>query len=147
MNLKLAICGLLLAGAVWAQPPKGTFNWWDSALAENIHLTGDQRLQIRQTIREYRGRLADERAAVAKAEADLDDVFNADQYDPRRGNDAIERLSNARAELTRTTTEMFLKLRFVLTPLQWQELQKRRPLGSNKRNGGAGAGQNSGVGH
>lgn len=128
MKPKLLVL-MLWAGALLAQAPRGTFNWWDSPLASDIDLTGDQRLQVRNVIREYRPHLLESRAAVERAELELEEIFNADQIDQRRANDAIERLALARADVTRYASQMTVKLRSVLTPLQWQELQKRRPLG------------------
>jgi Spy/CpxP family protein refolding chaperone len=54
---------------------------------------------------------------------DLQGALNEDPVDQRRANEAIEQLVSARGELFRTTSQMDLKLRMVLTAQQWQELQ------------------------
>ena len=65
---------------------------------------------------------------MEKAEGNLDDFFNTEgTTDPRRANEAIDRLAAARAELTKVVSQMSLKLRGVLTAQQWQELQRRGP--------------------
>lgn len=118
---------VLLAGAVFGQTPPEYFNWWNSPIARELNLTDDQKKQIQSILKEYRDRLIDQRAAVQKAEAQFGDLFAEQSPNPAQVNDAIERLAAARAELTRTMSQMALRLRAVLTPEQFQELQKRRP--------------------
>ncbi len=125
----------LAVAAVLAQPPRGYFAWWNSPLARDINLSEDQRKQIREVVRDYRNKLIDSRAAVEKAEGDVEDLFNEDQVDTRRTGEAVERLAAARADLTRTFSQMSLKLRTILTPQQWQELRKRRAQQPRPRQG------------
>jgi len=139
---------ILLAAALFAQPPQGErFDktrmgkgdpekmgmsrpnrgpWWDGALASDINLTDAQRKQIRQTAKEFRGRVFEMRTAVDKAETDLAAAFNDDPVDQRKANEIIERLVTARGEMFRATSQMELKMRSVLTAQQWQELQNRQ---------------------
>lgn len=126
MRTLLPFVLLLAALPAAAQPPRGYFPWWESPLVRDLNLTEDQRQQIRNTVRDYRSRLIDLRAAVEKAEGEVGDVFNDPSIDQRRGMEAIDRLIAARGELTRAISEMTLKLRLVLTREQWQELQRRR---------------------
>jgi Spy/CpxP family protein refolding chaperone len=125
----------------------GFFPWWDSPMVNGLDLTDTQRTQIRSVIREYRGRMLEVRAAVQKAESDLAEVFNEDAVDQRRGSETIDRLTKARADMTRSVSEMSLRMRALLTPQQWQELQRRqRETGSRIENAGRGSGlQRSGV--
>lgn len=123
--MKLLVMALVWAGAAFAQP-RAMFPWWDSPLARDLNLTADQEQQIRSTQREFRPRLIDLRAAAEKAESELEDVYNDERIDQKRASDAIERLANARAEMTRAVSQMSLRLRSVLTADQWRELQKRR---------------------
>jgi len=118
---------LLFGGTLLAQAPAQYFNWWNSPIARELNLTDEQRKQIQSILKEYRDRLIDQRAAVQKAEAQFGDLFAEQSPNPAQVNDAIERLAAARAELTRTMSQMALRLRAVLTPEQFQELQKRRP--------------------
>jgi Spy/CpxP family protein refolding chaperone len=130
MMRPIRLFALLLAGlAAAGQAPRGFFPWWESPLAGGLNLTEDQRQQIRATVRECRPRLIDLRAAVEKAEGEVADAFNDPSIDQRRGMEAIERLIAARGDLTRAISEMTLRLRLVLTPRQWQELQERRRQG------------------
>ncbi len=118
---------LTLAGAsLLAQPPRGFFPWWDSPMVRDINLTEDQRRQVQQVVRDYRGKLIDARAAVEKAEGDVEDLFNDDQLDARRASEMVDKLVASRGEMTRAFAQMSLKLRTVLTPQQWRELRRRQ---------------------
>lgn len=125
---RIVLTLLLLVGwTLSAQPPRGFFNWWDSPVAKDLNLSDDQMKQIRATVRDYRTRLIDARAAVEKAEAEMEDSFNDESFSQARAGDAIERLVAARSELTRSLSQMSMRLRAVLSNEQWTELQKRRP--------------------
>jgi Spy/CpxP family protein refolding chaperone len=118
---------LILSGVLFAQAPPGYFNWWDSPIANDLNLSEDQKKQIRSIVQEYRDRLIDQRAALQKAELQFGDLFAEESPNPARAEQVIEQLVAARAELTRSMSRMTLRLRAVLTPQQFQELQKRRP--------------------
>jgi len=109
-----------------AQPGRGPRPWFlDSQVVRDLNISDVQLKQIRQTQKEFRSRMFELRAAVDKAESDLDAAFNEDPVDQVKSNDAINRLANARGELTKAVSQMTLKLRTVLTAQQWQELQAR----------------------
>ena len=118
---------LLAATAAFAQLPKGTYAWWSSPIVQTLHLSDEQSKQIRQTIKEYRPRLLELRAAVERAETDLEREFNQPTVDTHRATETIDRFASARGDLTRTLSQMSLKLRTVLKPEQWDELQRQRP--------------------
>jgi Spy/CpxP family protein refolding chaperone len=106
--------------------------WWDNPVASGLNLTDAQNTQIRAVVREYRSKLIDLRAAEEKAQGDLQDVFNDAPADQRRANEAIDRLGNARGEMTKSISQMSLKMRNILTAEQWQQLRQRmgdRPRG------------------
>ncbi len=133
-------CWVLLAAAALAvaQPRNAGLGWWDNPVTSGLDLTELQERQIQDVVHDYRNRLVDARAAVEKAENDLEDVFNETLVDQQRGKDAIDRLVEARAELTKAVSEMTLRLRAVLTAEQWQELQRRdraRTPGRGRRGG------------
>ena len=116
---------VLLPAALCAQEGRPFRPWWDNPVVNGMNLSDAQRKQIQATAREFRNRLVDARAALQKAEGDLDDVFNGDSVEQRRANDAINRLANARGDLTKVISQMTLQMRQVLTAEQWQELQRR----------------------
>ena len=100
--------------------------WWNSPVVQNMDLSESQRKEIRGTVRQYRGHLMDLREAVQRADGDLEIALGESPVDQRKANEAIERLATARGELTRTLSQMTLRLRTILTNEQWQELQKRQ---------------------
>lgn len=127
MTRWLLVLTLLAGGTLCAQPPRGFYNWWDSPVAKDLNLSDDQMKQIRSTVRDFRTKLIDARAAVEKAEAEMEDSFNEESFSQARANDAIERLVAARSEMTRSFSQMSMRLRAILSSEQWTELQKRRP--------------------
>jgi Spy/CpxP family protein refolding chaperone len=139
---------LALPVAVSAQGPRGGFfPWWDSPMVGGLDLSEAQRTQIRTVIQEYRGKMMEVRGAVMKAEGDLDAVFNEDTVDQHRGSEAIERLTKARADMTKSVSEMSLRMRAVLTSQQWQELQRRQQEQASRiENAGHGSGPQRGPG-
>ncbi len=121
---------LLLGGPLSAQMPRGLYPWWNRpAIRQDLRLTNQQTRQIRMTVAQYRGRLLDIRAEVNRAEVDLEAQFERDPVDQVRANQAIERLIAARSDLTRTLSQLSLKLRTLLSEQQWHELQRLRPAG------------------
>ncbi len=127
MLLRFAIFTLLAGLSLAGQATKGA--WWSRPAIRELNLSPQQTREMRQTLKEYRPRLLELRAAVLKAEQDLENEFNHDPVDMQRSNAVIERLVAARAELSRTLSQMGLKLRTVLTMQQWQEVEKRFPAG------------------
>ncbi len=125
---RVAALALILSSAALAQLPKGFYAWWGSPVVKDLNLSDEQRKQIRFTIRDYRPHLVELRAEAERAEEDLEYQFNQQPVDIRKASEAIDRLAAARSNLTRTLSQMSLKLRTVLTQQQWQELQKRRPV-------------------
>ncbi len=123
------LLALLLASGLWAQMPRGIYAWWSRPkIARDLNLSPSQREQIRATVQQYRPHLLNVRAAVNQAEQALADQFNRNPVDPAKTDEAIERLVDARSDLTRTLTRLSLKLRLVLSEQQWEELQRRRPV-------------------
>ena len=126
MIRRIALIATLFAGCLLAQPPRGFFPWWDRPIAKDLNLTAPQMRQIRMTVREYRDKLIEYRAALDKAEAGLQDIFEDEKVDPKKADQAVENLAHARENLTRAFAQLSVKLRQVLTQEQWKELQKRR---------------------
>ncbi len=125
---------LVFSACLFAQMPKGIYAWWSRPeIAKDLNLSPAQRQQIRATVQQYRAHLLNVRSEVSQAEQELADQFNHEPIDPAKTNDAIERVVDARSDLTRTLTQLSLKLRLVLTEQQWQELQRRRPGQGGRR--------------
>ena len=111
-----------------AQLPKPFYAWWSNpVVVRDLNLKPAQKREIREAVVGYREHLVYLRGEIERAENDLELQFNQQPVDARKTNEAIERLAGARGELTRTLSQMSLKLRMVLTQEQWQDLQRRRP--------------------
>ena len=117
---------LLFSTCALAQAPRAYFPWWETPITRRLDLTEEQRDRIRSIVREYRDRMIDQRAAVEKAEAEIEDVFSEDDIGDAQASQAIDRLVSARSDLTRSFTEMSLRLRRVLSSSQWRDLQEHR---------------------
>ena len=134
---RLTFLLVFAAALCWGQA-MDDFAWWDSPIAQDLNLTPDQHNQIKATVREFRDRLIEQRAAVQKAEAHLADMMDESQVNEGKTKDTIDRLVSARGDLMRSVSQMSLKLRMVLTPQQWQELRRRRSQPGGQRLGGPG---------
>ncbi|MCL6544296.1 MAG: periplasmic heavy metal sensor [Bryobacteraceae bacterium] len=122
---RFALLFAFAAALCWGQVIDD-FPWWDSPIAQNLNLSPEQHKQIQATVREFRDRLIEQRAAVQKAEANLMDLMNEDQVNEAKTREMVEKVVAARSELMRTVSLMSVRLRTVLTREQWQELRRRR---------------------
>lgn len=126
--LRRIVLTLALSASALAQMPKSFYAWWSRPeIRRDLRLTNEQQREIQATVKQYRPRLIDIRAEVNKAEIDLQAQFDHDPVDTAKANQAIEQLIAARSSLTRTLSQLSLKLRALLTEQQWQQLQHMRP--------------------
>jgi Spy/CpxP family protein refolding chaperone len=126
--LRSIVLVFVLSAALFAQMPKSLYPWWSNrVVVRQLNLTNAQVQQIRAVVSHYHPQLLEDRAKVLRAEQGLEDQFNHDPVDQNKTNDAIEKLIAARTGLTRSLSELSLKLRVLLTARQWQELQRLRP--------------------
>ena len=126
--LRLMVLVLVLSGALFAQMPKSLYPWWSNRIiVRQLNLSNAQVQQIRSVVSHYHPQLLEDRAKVLRAEQNLEDQFNHNPVDQAKTNQAIEQLIAARSGLTRSLSELSLKLRVLLTARQWQDLQRLRP--------------------
>jgi Spy/CpxP family protein refolding chaperone len=109
-------------GMSWWEGP-----WWNSPLVQDLNLSDAQKADIRAAVKDYRDKIVEIRTSIRKADADVETAFGENPVDQRKASEAIERLVSARGDMTRTLSQMSLKLRTILTAEQWQELQRRQP--------------------
>jgi Spy/CpxP family protein refolding chaperone len=128
MTQRLIFLAVLLGASLLAQMPKNLYPWWgNKIIVRQLDLTPPQVRQIRAAVSEAQPHLLEVRAKVLRAEQSLEDQFNSDPVDQAKTNQALEQLIAARTDLTRSLTELSLKLRVLLTAQQWQQLQRLRP--------------------
>ena len=125
MKVLAAVILLAVAAPAPAQM-QGMIAWWDRPMRRDLGLGEDQNRQIDGILRDHRTELVRLRGAVEAAETALKEAMDAPALDVRQANEAIEKVVAARSDLTRSLSQMGLKMRQVLTPAQWQELQKRQ---------------------
>ncbi len=107
--------------------------WWNGRAAQALNLTDSQKSDINGIVKDYRSKMMDLRSAMQKADGDVETAFSENPVDQKKAGEAIEKLAAARGDLTRTLSQMSLKMRVLLTADQWQELQKRTPAGRGER--------------
>lgn len=126
--LRSLVLALVLSASLLAQMPQSLYPWLGNKLVvKQLDLTPPQVRQIRAAVTEAQPHLLEVRAKVLRAEQNLEDQFNNDPVDQGKANQALEQLITARIDLTRSLTELSLKLRVLLTAQQWRELQRLRP--------------------
>jgi Spy/CpxP family protein refolding chaperone len=126
--LRLPVLALLLSASMLAQMPNSLYPWWgNKPVVKQLDLAPAQVREIRAAVTEAQPHLLEVRAKVLRAEQNLEDQFNNDPVDQGKANQALEQLIAARIDLTRSLTELSLKLRVLLTAQQWRELQRLRP--------------------
>jgi Spy/CpxP family protein refolding chaperone len=129
--LKILIPLVALAGLLSAQPPPrqplATQYWWESKVAINsLNLSDAQTKQLNSIQASYVNRLMDLRAAVAKAESNLEEVFKQTPSDEMKATAAVDDYVDVKAKLSRELTRLSLRIRNVLTADQWQQLLDRQ---------------------
>jgi Spy/CpxP family protein refolding chaperone len=121
---RIGICFLWCALLALGQN-RANFPWWNSPVASDIGLTPAQTARIKQIVHNYRDRLFDARNNVQKAEAALDEVMNDGEMNAEAAKPVIERVAQARANVSRVFLEMSTHIREVLTFDQWKRLVER----------------------
>lgn len=169
VRLGLAIAGVLLAGAVFAQGPgggpgpgagfgehrppvekafgprSGRGHWWNNPrMVEKLKLTDEQRKAFDGILLEHRKRLIDLRASLAKAELTLEPLMREDQPNEAAILAQIDKVAQARAELEKANAAFLLAIRARLTPEQWKLVQAERANHTQQRGGWQQRGQGRG---
>ncbi len=134
MRIFLLWLAILLGSVASAQSTRGFYPWWDGPITSDLEVNPVQKEQVQAIVRSYRTKLGAERAAAIQAEDALEAAFNVDAVDEARVHEGIRELAAARQNVFITVSEMSLKLRMVLTPVQWRELQRRRSERAQQRN-------------
>jgi Spy/CpxP family protein refolding chaperone len=98
--------------------------WWKNAeIANQLHLTDQQKKEIDQSFYQYRLQLVDATAATQKLDMQLDNLMNADYLEEAQINQTLDQLVQARGQLSKIYAGMLISIRKVLLPEQWKSLQ------------------------
>jgi protein CpxP len=151
VRLGLAVAGVLLAGAAWAQGPEGRpgagpgfgehrppierafggedihGRWWNNPkVVEKLKLTDDQRKSFDGILLQHRETLIDLRGNVEKAELAMEPLMRDDQPNEAKILSQIDKVAQARAELEKANARYLLAIRSKLTPEQWKLVEAFR---------------------
>jgi len=131
-----------------AMGPHGNHGrWWnDPVMVEKLKLTDEQRKAMDGILFEHREKLIDMRAAVDKAELEMEPLMRDDQPNEARILAQIDKVAQARAELEKANARFLLALRGKLTPEQWKTLQADRANRHGDRGPGGWQGRGEGRG-
>ncbi len=108
--------------------------WWNNPkLIEKLKLTDEQRKAMDDILQQHREKLIDLRAAVDKAELEMEPMVRADQPNESAVLAQIDKVAQARAELEKANARFLFALRAKLTPDQWKQVQDfRNNLGGHE---------------
>jgi Spy/CpxP family protein refolding chaperone len=121
--LAAALLFASLASAAAAVPDAPEGKWWKRPrIAAEIDLTSDQERRIESIFARARPALIDRKAALEKAQGELQDALEDSNADRRAVEERIQAVESARAELQKARILMVLDMRQVLRPEQWERL-------------------------
>jgi Spy/CpxP family protein refolding chaperone len=113
------------AGAADFDLPHG--KWWENdRVVEKIGLTTEQQQTISALVFDHARRMIDLNAGVKKAELDLADLVDRDDFNPAAVRKAFASFQAARQKLENERFEMLLAVRGNLTAVQWNQLLEIR---------------------
>ncbi len=121
----LLTAAILLAGATLPARsldlPPGT--WWENPrLVDHLQLTKEQRENISDLVYQHAHRMIDLNAAVERAKLALEKQVDQNGLDPDAVRQAFSTFQKARHMLENERFEMFLAVRQILAPDQWERL-------------------------
>jgi len=129
MKRKMMIVVLLFAattlGAAEFNLPKG--KWWENEqVIQRIGLTDKQQNAIGELVRQHTRTMIDLNAELKKAEFELGDLVDRDEFEPAAIRKAFGLFQTARRNLEHERFEMLLSVRGELTSEQWRSLLEIR---------------------
>jgi Spy/CpxP family protein refolding chaperone len=122
----IIISVLVMAGPLAANEfdlPPG--KWWENPrFADQIGLTDEQQVEIREIVFAHARRMIDLKADVDKAGLDLAESVDQQEFDPAPVRAAYAVFQTARQKLENERFEMLLEVRLILTYEQWQKIEE-----------------------
>ena len=145
--LKQVLFAAVLPGMMCAQlMPFGDVCPGREGRRATLNLSETQQSQISSICKDSFKKVSELRETWKKAEAELQAAFDESPVDQGKSNSAIERLTAARSDMFRATSQMELKIRTVLTDEQWQALKTRDHRGPGRPGGPGGGWRRGGPG-
>jgi len=127
-QMMMTLMIVAMAGAVGAADfnlPHG--KWWENErLIQRIGLTEAQQEEIGDLVYQHALRMIDLNAGVKKAEFELGDLVDRDEFDPVAVRKAYAAFQAARQKLENERFEMLLEVRGTLSADQWRSLLEIR---------------------
>jgi Spy/CpxP family protein refolding chaperone len=98
--------------------------WWnDSDNVTRLGLTKEQQKKMDDIFQQFRLKLIDLNAALAKEELIMTPLIESERLDEVRILAQIDKIAQARAELEKANSRMLLGIRQTLTMEQWSKIQ------------------------
>jgi Spy/CpxP family protein refolding chaperone len=125
MMTMVLLAAAVAAGAADFNLPQG--KWWENErVVMRIGLTEAQQKEIGDLVYQHALRMIDLNAGVKKAEFELADLVDRDDFDPAAIRKAFAAFQTARQRLENERFEMLLAVRATLTSQQWRSLLEIR---------------------
>jgi Spy/CpxP family protein refolding chaperone len=140
MMIVVLLAAATAAGAADFNLPHG--KWWENErVIQRIGLTDEQQKAISDLVYQHALRMIDLNAGVKKAEFELGDLVNRDDFDDGAIRESFSSFQAAKQKLENERFEMLLAVRGELTAEQWRSLLEiRRFLEQRRENRRPGAG-------
>ena len=117
----ILFAALALPAAALPDVPEG--KWWKRPrIAEEINLSPEQESRLESIFTRARPGLIDRKAALEKAQGELQDALEDSRTDRRAIAARIDTVEGARAELQKARILLVLDMKQVLRPEQWERL-------------------------
>ena len=125
MTMLVLIASTAVAGAAGLDLPRG--KWWENErVVQRIGLTEAQQKAISDLVYEHAMRMIDLNAGLKKAEFELGDLVDRDDFDAEAIRKSFATFQAAKDRLEYERFEMLLALRAELTAEQWKQLLEIR---------------------
>jgi len=143
MMIVVMVAAATAASAADFNLPHG--KWWENErVVQRIGLTEAQQKAISDLVYQHALEMIDLNAGVKKAEFELGDLVDSDEFDPAAVRKAFGAFQGARQKLENERFEMLLAVRGTLTAEQWRSLLEIRryleQMRENRRPGGGASG-------
>jgi len=104
--------------------PEG--KWWlNEEVVRNLQITEAQQKELGKIYYSHLEKAIDLKAKVEKEELKLREMLDQKEINEKELLSQVDRLLEARNSLERARAELFVKVRIILTPEQWQKVKER----------------------